>query len=154
MLLMQPPKLEAAPPAQHPCLTYGAALLCGVLASLALQLYLRGAGFDLASLWQNMFETGPRQLRTTGPWWAIAGLAFLAGGITAAVLNRVPPPWRRFRLLRWAAAAAIVFALAQIGDPRAASEAVGPGLNLAVNLVALAVAAVMALAGAYVAVRR
>jgi len=154
MLLMQPPKREAAPLAQPPALIYGAALICGVLASLALQLYLRGAGFDLASLWQNMFETGPRQLRTTGPWWAIAGLAFLAGGITAATLSRLPPPWRRFRLLRWAASAAIVFALAQIGDPRAAPEAVGPGLNLAVNLVALAIAAVMALAGAYVAVRR
>jgi hypothetical protein len=151
---MRPPKRETAPLAQPTALIYAAALTCGVLASLALQLYLRAAGFDLASLSQNMFDTGTRQLRTTGPWWAIACLAFLAGGITAAALSRLPPPWRRFRLLRWAAAAAIVFALAQIGDPRAASEAVGPGLNLAVNLVALAVAAVMALAGAYVAVRR
>src|SRR5260370_39523809 len=89
-----------------------------------------------------------------GPCWPIAGLAFLTGGIAAAALSRLPLPWRRFRLLRWAAGGAIVFVLAQIGDPSAGSEAVGAGLNLAVNLVALALAAVMALAGAYVAVRR
>ena len=76
MLPMQPPNRETVPLAQPPALIYAAALTCGVLASLALQLYLRGAGFDLASLWQNMFDTGTRQLRTTGPWWAIAGLAF------------------------------------------------------------------------------
>ena len=154
MLRMQSPKREAAPLAQPPALIYAAALTCGVLASLALQLYLRGAGFELATLWENMFATSTRQLRTTGPWWAIAGLAFLAGGITAAALSRLPLPWRRFRSLRWAAGAAIVFVLAQIGDPRAASEAIGAGLSVAVNLVALALAAVMALAGAYVAVRR
>src|SRR5436309_520356 len=119
MLRMQSPKREAAPLAQPPALIYAAALTCGVLASLALQLYLRGAGFELATLWENMFATGTRQLRTTGPWWAIAGLAFLAGGITAAALSRLPLPWRRFRLLRWAAGAAIVFVLAQIADPRA-----------------------------------
>ena len=137
MLRMQSPKREAAPLAQPPALIYAAALTCGVLASLALQLYLRGAGFELATLWENMFATSTRQLRTTGPWWAIAGLAFLAGGITAAALSRLPLPWRRFRSLRWAAGAAIVFVLAQIGDPRAASEAIGAGLNVAVNLVAL-----------------
>ncbi|HXL47792.1 MAG TPA: hypothetical protein VN975_03290 [Xanthobacteraceae bacterium] len=154
MVRMQSPKREVAPLAQAPALIYAVALTCGVLASLALQVYLRGAGFDLASLWENMFATGTRQLRTAGPWWAIAGLAFLTGGIAAAALSRLPLPWRRFRLLRWAAGGAIVFVLAQIGDPSAGSEAVGAGLNLAVNLVALALAAVMALAGAYVAVRR
>src|SRR5215813_8498635 len=98
MVPVQPLKRETAPLAQPPALIYAAALTCGVLASLALQLYLRGAGFELASLWQNMFDTGTRQLRTTGPWWAIAGLAFHGGGVTAAVLRRVRAAWRRFRL--------------------------------------------------------
>ena len=154
MLRMQSPKREAAPLAQPPALIYGAALTCGVLAALALQIYLSSASFDLAGLWENLFASGARQLRTAGPWWAIAGIAFVTSGITAAALSRLPLPWRRFRFLRWAAGAAIVFVLAQIGDPRAASPATGAGLNVAVNLVALALAAVMALAGAYVAVRR
>jgi hypothetical protein len=115
---------------------------------------LNGAGFDLAGLWESPFASGARQLRTAGPWWAIAGVAFVASGMTAAALSRLPPPWHRFRLTRWVAGAAIVLVLAQIEHLSAAPEAVGAGVNLAVNLVALVVAAVMALLGAYVAVRR
>jgi hypothetical protein len=148
------PKRELSPVALPAALIYAAALTCGVLVGLALQAYLRSAGFELASPWDNLFAAGTRQLRTTGPWWAIAGLAFVTGGITAAALSRLPPPWRRFRLLRWVAGAAIVLALAQIGHPDAAPDAAGPGTELAVNLLALAIAAVLALLGAYVAVRR
>ena len=151
---MQRPKRELSPTALPPALIYATALTCGVLAALALEVYLTGAGFGLASLWENFFSSGTRDLRTTGPWWGIAGLAFVAGGITAAALSRLPPPWQRFRLLRWVVGAAIVLALAQIGHPSAAPEAVGASVNVAMNLVALVVAAVMALLGAYVAVRR
>src|SRR5262245_1601615 len=154
MTPMQTPKRELSPVALPPALIYATALTCGVLVALALQAYLRSAGFELASPWDNLFATGARQLRTTGPWWAIAGLAFVTGGITAAALSRLPPPWRRFRLLRWVAGAAIVLALAQIGHPHAAPDAAGPGTDLAVNLLAMAIAAAMALLGAYVAVRR
>jgi hypothetical protein len=146
--------LKPSPVALPPALIYAAALTCGVLAGMALQVYLSSAGFDLAGLWENLFASGARQLRTAGPWWAIAGIAFVTSGITAAALSRLPPPWQRFRLLRWVVGAAIVLALAQIGHPSAAPEAVGAGVNVAVNLVALVVAAVMALLGAYVAVRR
>ncbi len=104
--------LKPSPVALPPALIYAAALTCGVLAALALQIYLSSAGFDLAG------------------------------------------PWQRFRLLRWIGGAIIVLALAQIGHPSAAPEAVGAGVGVAVRLVALAVAAVMALMGAYVAVRR
>src|SRR5262249_19339176 len=136
MTPMQTPKRELSPVALPPALIYATALTCGVLVALALQAYLRSAGFELASPWDNLFATGARQLRTTGPWWAIAGLAFVPGGITAAALSRLPPPWRRFRLLRWVAGAAIVLALAQIGHPHAAPDAAGPGTELAVNLLA------------------
>lgn len=151
---MQAPKREASSIALPPALIYAAALTCGVLAALALQIYLTSAGFDLAALWENFFTSGTRELRTAGPWWAIAGIAFVASGITAAALSRLPPPWQRLRPLRWLAGAAAVLALAQLGHPSAAPEAVGAGVNVAVSLVALAVAAVMALLGAYVAVRR
>jgi hypothetical protein len=151
---MQRPKRELSSAALPPALIYAAALTCGVLAALALEIYLTSAGFDLASLWEDFLSSGTRDLRTTGPWWGIAGLAFVAGGITAAALSRLPPPWHRFRLLRWVAAIAIVLLLEDIPHSAGGTEAVAAGVNVAVRLAALGVAAVMALAGAYVAVRR
>jgi hypothetical protein len=154
ILGMQKPKRELSSVAPPPALIYATALTCGVLAALALQVYLSRAGFDLASLWENVFSSGTRELRTAGPWWGMAGLAFVTSGMTAAALSRLALPWHRFRLLRWAAGAVIVFLLADIGHPVAAPEGVGAGANVAIRVAALGVAAVMALLGAYVAVRR
>jgi hypothetical protein len=152
---MQRPKRELSSAALPPALIYAAALTCGVLAALALEIYLTSAGFDLANLWEDFLSSGTRDLRTTGPWWGIAGLAFVAGGITAAALSRLPPPWHRFRLLRWVAAIVIVLLLEDITHSAGGTEGVvAAGVNVAVRLAALGVAAVMALAGAYVAVRR
>jgi hypothetical protein len=96
-----------------------------------------------------------RQLRTTGPWWAIAGTAFAVGGATAAALSRFPFPWRRFRPLRWALGAVIVLLLAHVGHTEAAgADSLGPGANVAVRLAALGLAGLMAMFGAYLAVRR
>jgi len=135
-------------------LIYATALTCGVFAALALEVYLASAGFDLASLWENFLSSGTRDLRTTGPWWGIAGLAFVAGGITAAALSRLPPPWHGFRLLRWVVAGVIILLLEDISHSVGGAEGVAAGVNVAVRLAALGVAAVMALGGAYVAVRR
>ena len=153
---MQSPKRDLSSSiALPPALIYASALTCGVLAALALQIYLRGAGFDFASLWgEGAFGGGARELRTTGPWWAVAGIAFVTSGVTAAALSRFPPPWRRLRLLRWVAGAALVLLLAQFGHPSSAPEGVGPGVHLAASLAALILAALMGLLGAYVAVRR
>jgi hypothetical protein len=151
---MQSPKRELSSAALPPALIYATALTCGVLAALALEIYLTGAGFDLANLWENFLSSGTRDLRTAGPWWGIAALAFVAGGITAAALSRLPPPWHRYRLMRWVAAAIIVLLLEDITHSAGGPEAVAAGVNLAVRLVALCVAALMALLGAYVAVRR
>jgi hypothetical protein len=135
-------------------LVYAGAITCGVLAALALQVYLSAAGFDLGALWEGLLSDKSRQLRTTGPWWAIAGTAFAVSGATAAALVRLPFPWRRFRPLRWALGAVIVLLLAHIGHADAAPEALGPGANVAVRLAALGVAASMALLGAFLAARR
>ena len=151
---MQTPKRDTSAVALPPALIFTSALTCGVLAALALQIYLSQAGFDFAALWQNLLGAGARQLRTTGPWWAIAGLAFLTGGIVAAALSRLPPPWRRHRPLRWTAGALLVLLLAHIGHSDAAHETVGPGANVAVALAALVTAALFAALGAYLAMRR
>lgn len=151
---MQTPKRDISAVALPPALIFTTALTCGVLAALALQIYLSQAGFDLAALWQNLLGAGARQLRTTGPWWAIAGLAFVTGGIVAAVLTRLPPPWRRHRPLRWTAGALLVLLLAHIGHSPMGPQTVGPGANVAVALAALVVAALLAALGAYLAMRR
>jgi hypothetical protein len=48
-------------------LVYAGAVTCGVLAALALQIYLSAAGFDLGALWEGLMAAKGRQLRTTGP---------------------------------------------------------------------------------------
>jgi hypothetical protein len=151
---MQTPKRDISDVALPPALIFTTALTCGVLAALALQIYLSQAGFDFAALWQNLLGAGARELRTTGPWWAIAGLAFVTGGVVAAALSRLPPPWRRHRPLRWTAGALLVLLLAHIGHSDTAHATVGPGANVAVALAALVTAALFAALGAYLAMRR
>jgi hypothetical protein len=135
-------------------LIYTTALTCGVLAALALLIYLDQAGYGLVGLWANVFSSKSLQLRTAGPWSAIAGLAFVVSGATASALARLPLPWSRFRLFRWAAAAVILFVLADVGHLAAASADVSAGANLAATLAALGLAAVMAGFGAYFTVPR
>src|SRR5271166_185695 len=135
-------------------LVYGTALTCGVLAAIAVQIQLSRAGFDFISLWQNLFSSRAMQLRTAGPWWAIAGMAFIVSGAVAAALSRVTLPWRRLRLLRWAAGAVVVFLLADIGHHAAALPPAGAAANTAASLAVLMIAALMALCGAYFTVRR
>jgi hypothetical protein len=135
-------------------LIYTIAITCGVLTAIAVQIPLGRAGFDLVAMWQNLLSTGVVQLRIAGPWWAIAGLAFIVGGITAAGLSRLPPPWRRFRALRWAAGAGAVFLLAHIGHKSAGLVSVDAGAHIAASLGALGVAALMSLCGAYLTARR
>jgi hypothetical protein len=151
---MQSSKRDPSSDALPPALIYAAALTFGVLAALALEIYLTGAGFDPANLWENFLSSGTRDLRTAGPWWGIVALAFVVGGITAAALSRLPPPWHRYRLLRWVAAGVILLLLEDITHSAGGPEAVAAGVNVAVRLTALCVAALMALLGAYVALRR
>jgi len=155
---MQSPKRELAPTELPPVLIYTTALTCGVLAALALQIHLSRAGYDLVSMWENVFSTKSMQLRAVGPWWAIAGLAFIVSGATAAALSRLPLPWRRFRLLRWAFGAIIVFVLADVGHsapaPAGAGGGAGGAATLAASFGALALAALTSMFSAYFTVRR
>ena len=146
--------LEREHPARSKMLTYAGAATSGLLAALALQIYLTGAGFDFGALWDNLLSAKPRELRTTGPWWAIAGMAFVVSGGTAAALVRLPFPWRRFRSLRWALGTLIVLLLAHIGHTDAAgSHVLAQGADVAVRLTALGLAALIAMFGAYLAAR-
>jgi hypothetical protein len=81
---MPNPKRPPADLALAPALVYATASTCGVLAALALQIQLSRAGFDLLGLWQNLSSSRAMQLRSAGPWWAIAAVAFVVGGVIAA----------------------------------------------------------------------
>jgi hypothetical protein len=150
MPMPKPGRPAGAPP---PALIFTKASTCGVLAALALQIYMSRAGFDLAALWESLF-TGARQLRTTGPWWATAGLAFATGGAVAAAFTRMRRPSRRLRLLRWTAGAILVLVLADVGHSSSAPEAAAAGLTVAARLAGLGLATVMAALGAAFAMRR
>jgi hypothetical protein len=137
-----------------PVLIYGAALTCGVLAAVALQIDLARAGFSLVPLWEALFSARVLDLRTTGPWWAIAGISFLVSGLTGAALNRVSLPLRRLRLARWIAGGALVLLLAHVGHGSAALPGVDMAANTAATLAALLMSGMLALCGAYFTVQR
>jgi hypothetical protein len=130
------------------------AVTCGVLAAMALQAFLSHAGYDVVGLWQNLSSRGALQLRTAGPWWGMAGIAFLISGVTAAALARMPLPWQRLRLIRWIAGTALVLLLAEIGHSATAPTGASGGAHIAATLTALGVAGLTALLGAYFAGRR
>jgi hypothetical protein len=78
----------------------------------------------------------------------------VAGAVVAGVLSRCPLPWLRFRVLRWFAGGALVFALAHVGHGAALKSAGMIGAQVAGSFAALCAAALMALFGAYFAARR
>jgi hypothetical protein len=150
---MQPSHRET--PDELPrALLYCIAVTAGVLVALAVQLSLSRAGVELAGVWRNLFSAQALQLRSAGAWWLIAGAAFLAGALVAGILNRFPPPWYRFRALRWLLAAALIFVLADIGHSASHPIERVPGAHLMASLTALCAAALMAMFGAYFSVRR
>ena len=155
------PSMQPSPPAKKPVrsldlprpLVFGTALTCGVLAAMCVQILLGRAGLGLTSVWRNLFTGQSLQSRSAAALWLFAGAALVVSAIVAAGLSRFPLPWVRFRLLRWLLSAVIVAALAEIARSASASEG-SAGLQLAVNLAASALAAVMGMVGAFFTVRR
>ncbi len=147
-------KRPATDLALAPALVYATAATCGVLAALAVQIQLSRAGLDPVALWQSLSTRGAMQLRSAGPWWAVPAVAFVIGGLIAAVLSRMPLPWRRFRLLRWLGGAVVVFILAEVGQHSAEIATGEPGANVLADLGVLIVAALLSLGGAYLTARR
>lgn len=135
-------------------LVYATGLTCGVLSAVALQIYLAGTGFSLVPLWDSLLSARVLDLRTTGPWWAIAGISFLISGVVAAALSRISFPLRRFRFARWILGIALVLLLAHLGQESAAIHPVYTAANTAISLVALGIASMLALCGAYFTVQR
>jgi hypothetical protein len=147
-----PPSAKSRTEFSH-VLIFAVAITAGVLSALALQIWLTAAGYEPATAWQQVLST-KAQLRTAGPWWGIAGVSFIAAGVCASALSWFPLPWRRFRTLRWALGALVIFGLAHIGHSAVTPGGVGSETLVAANLAALTVAALMALLGAFITARR
>jgi hypothetical protein len=129
-------------------LIYSVAITVGVLAALAAQIWFASRGYNPVSIWHGLFSARSLQLQTAGPWWAMAGLAFIASGTVAAVLSRCPLPWRH-RGARWTLGILLVFGLAHIGHAVAGpSSVIHAGAQVAVSIVGLLVAAALGMVGA------
>ncbi len=148
------PKQEVPRTEWPRALLYGTAVTCGVLTAMAVQILLSHIGIELAGVWRDLFATRALQLRSAGAWWLIAGSALVASALVAAVLNRLPLPWHRFRALRWLLAGGLVLVLAEIGHAAPRTSGRGTGAHVAASLAALCVATLMGLFGAYFTVRR
>jgi hypothetical protein len=137
-----------------PALIYVTGMCCGVLAAMAVQILLSRSGIELVDLWRNILTAQALQIRSAGAWWLMIGSAFLVSAVVVAALSRLPLPWLRFRLLRWVFGTAIVFALAEAGHIASTAGGHGGAAQTLMTLASLTAAALVALFGAYFAIKR
>ena len=144
-----PASSVSAPSSRRPALLV-AAMVGGVMTAMIVEIMLARRGLMLTGVEQGLTRGGT-QMHAALAWWAITGAAFVASFAIAAATSRVS--WLYFRSLRWVVAAALVLALAAIGDaiPLAAADAAGH--HALAILTALTVAMLMAGFGAFFAVR-
>ena len=129
-----------------------AAIAGGVMAAMIVEIMLARRGLILTGAWQGVMRSGGTQIHAALAWWAITGAAFVASFVIAMATSRFT--WLYFRSLRWVGAAALVLALAMIGDAIPLAEAEAAGHHALATLMALCVAMLMAGFGAFFAVRR
>jgi hypothetical protein len=151
MSVSSPVSSMSATPSRRPALLV-AAIGGGVMTAMIVEIVLARRGLMLSGATQGLMRGGGMQMHAALAWWAITGAAFVAAFAIAAITSRVS--WLYFRSLRWVAAAALVLALAMVGDaiPLATADAAGH-YALAI-LTALTVAMLMAGFGAFFAVRQ
>ena len=130
-----------------------AGMTAGVFATLAAQVLLNNRGLQVGTIWQNIANGDPLNLRAALVWWVIAGSALVVGAAVAGPLGRLPPPWRRYRILRWILGALATIALAHIAHEAGAQEGIGPLAQLGASAAAVLLAALMAAFGAVFALR-
>lgn len=137
----------------HRVLTMLTAITGGVLLVLALQAVLSARGLQIVDVWRDVMAGNPLTLRVASVWWVIAGSALVTGAVIARPLAMFPPPWRRYRVLRWIVGAVIVFALAHIGHGAEVPHGVSAVVYMMATTLAIIIGAVMAAIGAIFALR-
>jgi len=134
-----------------PALPLLVGLTAGVLAALVVDVQLAAKDMSVATAWSQLVGGEPVRFASASALWAIAGIAFVAGAITAALLGKYPPPWRDQRVLRWIVGVLILFGLAHVAHGVSTPHGIEPGSAALAEISAIAVAAIMALFGAFFA---
>jgi predicted negative regulator of RcsB-dependent stress response len=119
---------------------------------MIVEIMLARRGLMLTGVGQGLMRGGGTQVHAALAWWAITGAAFVASFVIAMVTSRFT--WLYFRSLRWAAAAALVLALAVIAGEIPLAEPDAATHHALATLTALLVAMLMAGFGAFFAVRQ
>jgi hypothetical protein len=131
-----------------PTLVLLAGVTAGVFATFVVEVELAAMHMPVAGAWAQLTSGAPLRFASASVLWAIAGVAFVVGAATAAVLGKYPPPWRSFRTLRWILGAALIGALAYAAHDAGPPHDVSPGAAVLADLSAFVIATVMALLGA------
>ena len=123
-------------------------MTAGILAALVVAVQLAAKDMSVGAAWSQLFGGGQVHFVSASVLWAIAGVAIVAGGVTAALLVRFPPPWHDFRALRWVIGTLILCGLAHVAHGAEAPHGVAAGMVVLANASAIVIAAVMGLFGA------
>lgn len=130
-----------------------AAVTGGVMGAMIVEIMLAHRGVEFTDALRGALGGGAR-MSAAFAWWAVTGAAFVASFVIAAVLSRISTgSWLYFRSLRWIAAAALVLALASIGDLAPLSSPGAAARHAAATFTAMLAAMMMAWFGALFAVR-
>lgn len=127
-------------------------VLFGVLLALGIHIIIQRFNLNLGDLWRsNVPELIPA--RAALAWWLIGTVAFLAGFISASLMNSTVSGRISLRLRQFLIAVGVIM-LAAAGQAAAAPSPI-PSLSGALaGLAALGLGAVMSLCGAQFALRR
>jgi hypothetical protein len=135
-----------------PALVFAAGMTGGTLAAMAAGIVIGYLGIDLLGVWRTLFPGTGAQLRSALAWWAIAGVAFVAGFVIAFMMSRFQ--WLYLRFLRGVLLAAVTFALAALARHAPTAEGMVPAAYVAANLAATTLAGAMAAVGTVFGLRR
>lgn len=126
------------------------AMLAGILLALATHMLGARFGLDLGGLWRPgpMIPAG-----AAVAWWLIATVAFVAGYVTAtlmdsAISGQIPQRMRQFLI------GAVVLVLAGAGQAAAGPSPVPTIAGVLAGVAALVLGALMAFCGAHFALRK
>lgn len=129
-----------------------AAAIFGLLLALGIHIILQRFALNLGDLWRT---DSPELIpaRAALAWWLIAAAAFVAGFVTANLLDSAASGQLPVRLRQFLIAIGVVM-LAAAGQAASAPSAVPTLSGLLAGVAALGLGAVMAFCGAHFALRR
>lgn len=127
-------------------------ILFGVLLALGIHIIIQRFDLNIGDLWKSdVPELIPA--RAALAWWLIAGVAFLAGFITASLMNSAVSGQLPLRLRQFLIAVGVIM-LAAAGQAAAAPSRIPTLSGVLAGLAALGLGALMAFCGAKFALRR